>query len=37
MGFDFDIQYRSGASNHVANALSGINNPIECCNLTLPS
>lgn len=34
--FDFDIQYRSGTRDHVANALSKINNPIEYSNYTLP-
>lgn len=36
MGFDFEIQYRCGASNRVADAPSRIHNSIECSNLTLP-
>ena len=35
MGFDFDIQYRSGASNRVVDALSRINHPRERSNLPL--
>lgn len=34
MGYTFDIQYRPGAANQVADALSRINREgIECCNL----
>lgn len=36
MGYDFDIQYRSGASNRVANALSRLDSSVECTTLTVP-
>ena len=36
MGYDFEIQYRSGASNRVANALSRITDQVECSTLALP-
>ncbi|KAL5550229.1 hypothetical protein UlMin_000405 [Ulmus minor] len=36
MGYDFDIQYRSGASNRVADALSRLTEPAECSALAIP-
>ncbi|KAK9211844.1 hypothetical protein WN943_001222 [Citrus x changshan-huyou] len=36
MGYDFDIQYRSGASNRVADALSRLTEPAECSALVIP-
>lgn len=36
MGYDFDIQYRSGASNRVADALSRLTEPTECSALAIP-
>lgn len=36
MGYDFDIQYRSGASSRVADALSRKTNPVECAAIAIP-
>ncbi|KAF8400118.1 hypothetical protein HHK36_013414 [Tetracentron sinense] len=36
MGYDFDIQYRSGASNRVADALSRMPDQAECSTLAIP-
>ena len=36
MGYNFDIQYRSGASNRVADALLRIPEQPECSTLAVP-
>lgn len=36
MGYDFDIQYRSGASNRVADALLRLTEPAKCLTLAIP-
>ena len=36
MGYQFDIQYRTGASNRVADALSRIPEHVECATLAVP-
>ena len=36
MGHDFDTQYRNGASNRVADALSRLTEPVECSVLAIP-
>ena len=35
MGFNFEIQYRTGASNRVADALSRKDPPIDCNTLSI--
>ena len=36
MGYQFDIQYRGGASNRVADALSRVSGQPECAALSIP-
>jgi len=36
LGYDFKIQFKSGKSNVVADALSRVDTPSQCLTLTMP-